>query len=255
MLAQERQRKVDERLHRDGAVSAAAMAEELNVSLETVRRDLLAMERKGLLKRVHGGAVVTGGLYPYLVLEEDRNRSHSGEKRELALAAASFVEEGDCIGLTSGSTTLEFARVLKERFARLTVVTYSASIFELLCDHADFTVILCGGHYRKEGRSFYGDLTMQMLERIHVRKGFIAPSAVSLESGIGDFEARSVPLQRKLLEHSDQVFILADSSKYECTALLKLADLRPEYRYITDSGLPEGLKELYRQNGIDIVTG
>lgn len=255
MLAQKRQSMIQKILQKDGAVTAARLVELLGVSVETVRRDLLNMERQGLLKRVHGGAVQVGGMYPYLVLEEDRNRTHSGEKRELALAAASFVEEGDCVGIASGSTTLEFARVLKERFTRLTVVTYSASICELLCDHADFTVILCGGHYRKEGRSFYGDLTMQMLERIHVKKGFIAPSAISLEGGIGDFDARSVPLQRKLLEHSDQVYILADSSKYERTALLKLADLSPEYHYITDSGLPEGMKKLYEQNGISIVAG
>ncbi|MBR2343824.1 MAG: DeoR/GlpR transcriptional regulator [Clostridia bacterium] len=242
MLANERQNKILELLSR-GGVTTASLVETFNVSVETIRRDLLTMERAGLITRVHGGAVRHGSMKSYPTLSE-RNRTHEEQKRELAEKAAALVCVGDIIGVDGGSTAVFFAEELSRRVSRLTVITYSLDVFNILSRISDFKVILCGGTYMPEENSFAGHMTIEALSNIHVQKGFIFPSAVSMENGIADFSEDICPLQARLIRSSDEVFILADSSKFEKNALIRIDDMRKTYTYVTDSSLDESLKEL-----------
>lgn len=251
MLAKERQDKIRAILQRDGAVTTSALMEEFQVSIETVRRDFLQMEQKGLLTRVHGGAVLSGEMGTFHNLEY-RNKAYSEQKKELARIAAGFVSDGDYIGVDSGSTAVAFAEALKEQCSRLTIVTHSVDVFEVLRNYKDFNVILCGGFYLREENAMYGSMALEMLEGLHLQKAFIFPSAISMECGIGDFQPELFQVQKKMKEIADSVFVLADSSKFEKKALLKLADMRPEYTYITDSLLPKELKRIYEENGITV---
>ena len=251
MLAKNRQDKIMEMIRKDGAVTVAALTRLFAVSAETIRRDLLAMEEEHLLQRVHGGAVSLGEMKPFQSLAY-RNEEHTDRKRALAEKAAGFVEEGDIIGIDSGSTAILFAEALKARLTRLTVVTHSMDVFEVLGKHADFKVILCGGYFKKEENTFYGSLTIDMLDKLHMQKVFLFPSAVSLQYGICDFEDDLYAVHKKLLECGDRVYVLADSSKFESRALLKLDDVKPEYVFVTDDRLSAELFDLYRENKIDV---
>lgn len=254
MLAKERQEQICAAIKKNGAVTTGALVEAFGVSLETIRRDLLELEKAGRLTRVHGGAVAAGEMQPPMELPQ-RNRSHSAQKLALSRLAAELVEEGEILGVDSGSTAILFAQALKERFRKLTVVTHSRDVFELLCDYEAFTVILCGGHYLGQERAFYGPLALETLGKLRVQKGFLFPSAVSLEAGICDYQQELLTVQKALLEASEQVFVLADSSKFEKKALLRLSDMERNYTYITDGGLPEEIRRLYTENGIRIHTG
>lgn len=251
MFAKERQNLICAMLRKNGAVTTAGLVEHFGVSIETIRRDLLVLERSGQLTRVHGGAVTSGDMQPFPTLQQ-RNQTQYDQKRALSQAAAECIREGDIIAIDSGSTAKVFAEVLLSTFRELTVVTYCLDVFELLCDR--FQVILCSGHYIKEERAFYGSLTQETLAKLHVQKGFLFPSAISLEHGICDHQPQIWPLQKQLLLSGDEIFVLADSSKFEKKALYQIAPMREEYRYISDSALPETLKQLYRENGIHIVT-
>ena len=143
MLARERQSRIRNMLQTDGAVTTSNLVELFNVSVETIRRDFLVMEQSGLLTRVHGGAVVNGEMMPFHDLAH-RNLESSDQKKELSRIAAEFVCEGDYIAVDAGSTAISFAEALKERFTRLTVVTYSSDVFEILRNHKEISVILCG---------------------------------------------------------------------------------------------------------------
>ena len=143
---------------------------------------------------------------------------------------------------------------LRQRFRRLTVVTYSLSVFEILKDVPGFQLILLGGQFIPEENSFFGQLTLDMLDRLHVQKAFVFPSAISLEHGICGYEQTLYPMQQKLLRCCDQAYILADSSKFERSALYKVSDTRPEYIYVSDPELPEQLLRLYGENGIRVIT-
>ncbi len=254
MLANERRKIISEMLQKDGAVTTAALMRRFSVSIETIRRDLLCMEEERLLERVHGGAVLPGEMKAVLSLER-RNEAFAAGKEALARTAASLVREGDTVGIDAGSTAVFFAEALKERFSRLTVVTHSIDVFNLLAHHRNFDVILCGGHFIKEENAFYGNLTLEMLDRLHVQKLFLFPTAVSLRYGICDFQEALMAVQKKLLSCGDKIYILADSSKFETRALLKLDDMRPEYVYVTDGGLSKELAGIYKENGMQIITG
>lgn len=253
MLASQRQEIIRELLKTRGAVTVADLTEKFGTSVETVRRDLLTMEKAGLLSRVHGGAVAVSGMMPYHPLEQ-RNREQNRQKDALARVAASLVEEGDYIAIGTGSTPIYFAQELRQRFHRLTVVTYSLSVFDILKDVPGFQLILLGGQFIPEENSFFGQLTLDMMDRLHVQKAFVFPSAISLEHGICGYEQTLYPMQQKLLCCCDQAYILADSSKFERTALYKVSDTRPEFIYVSDPELPEQLTKLYGENGIHIIT-
>ena len=253
MLASQRQQEILQQLRRQGAVTVAALTEQFSVSVETVRRDLLTMEKDGLLTRVHGGAVPITEMVAYQPLSQ-RDLEQSSQKDALARVATTLVNEGDYIAIGTGSTPIHFAQELKKRISRLTVVTYSMGVFSVLKDMPGYRLILLGGQYIPEEDSFFGQLTLDTLDSLHVQKSFVFPSAISLDHGIWGFEETLYPLQQKLLQCCDQAYILADSSKFERTALFKVADMRPEYIYVTDPELPEQLQSLYAQNGLTVIT-
>lgn len=251
MFADERQNKIYEIICKEGAVTTAALMDRFSVSVETVRRDLLSMDERGLLTRVHGGAVAVSTMKPFHELKE-RSTENFEYKNELAEKAVNFISEGDIIGIDSGSTALSFAQAIKGKFSKLTVITHSMDVFEALGNYRDFCVILCGGHYMRGENAFYGQLTLDMLDKLHVGKAFLFPSAVSIKFGISDYQKELYQVQKKLLSISDDIYILADSSKFEKSGLLRMDDMKAEYTYITDSALNPELVNLYRENGINI---
>lgn len=254
MFAQNRQNKIIEKLNKNGAVTTKDLIKEFNVSVETIRRDLLYLEQQGMLKRVHGGAVENRNMKQFASLSV-RNEESSEEKKNLSESAVRFIKEKDIICIDIGSTANCFAHALKENFSDLTVVTNSLDVFNILSNHADFKVILCAGHFLREENGFFGGLTLDALSKIHVQKAFIFPSAVSIEFGICDYQEEFYQVQKAMIKCADEVFVLADSSKFEKSALLKLDDMRSEYFYVTDNKLSQGLENLYKENGIKIFKG
>jgi len=254
MFAHKRQSEISERIKKFGAVTTAELVKEFDVSVETIRRDFLYMEQQGALKRVHGGAVENQNMKHFVALDV-RNEEFSEEKRNLSQNAAAFIQNGDIICVDSGSTANCFAQVLKENFSNLTVVTHSLDVFNILSKHADFNVILCAGHFLREENAFYGGLTLDAFSKIHVQKAFVFPSAISIEFGICDYSKELWDVQKAILKCADEVFVLADSSKFEKSAILKLDDMKSEYTYVTDDKLPQGLDNLYKENEIKIFKG
>ncbi len=252
MFADERKTKIVEMLGKRPSVTTSELTELFQVSLETIRRDLEYLEGQGALKRVHGGAIAVGRLQDYADLQE-RVLEHKPEKRCLALKACSYIREGDFIALDAGTTTMELAELIRERFWELTVLTHSLEIVRILSEKGHIRTILAGGFYLSQERCFSGHLTLDLIRQLHVSKCFIAPSAVSLNFGISDHMQELVMVQRALLEIADQAYILADSSKFEVCAPLKICDLAPKFLCITDSGLSHEVLEAYRDASVNVV--
>ena len=252
MSANERREKIYEILQRDGAVTTVALFQEFDVSAETLRRDLVAMEEQGKLIRVHGGAIIRGEITPYIPLQV-RNTERIKEKKEIAKKVIEFISEGDIISLDAGSTSLYIAEAIRDNFEKLTVVTYSLDVFNILCEKTGFDMLLCGGNYVSAYHVFLGDFTEKMLDSLHVQKSFVFPSAISLESGICEYHSDTHTHQRRMLRFADETFVVGDSSKFEKKALYKVDDMRNEYTYITDSSLPESLRKIYAANEKKLV--
>ncbi len=254
MFANERHNIITKMLQKDGAVTTSALVKYFDVSIETIRRDLLTMEKQGLLQRVHGGAVSESQMKSFHSLDK-RNEENEDLKRELSKNAVDLVKENDIIAIDTGSTAIFFAEELLKRFSKLTVITHSMDVFNILGGQKNFSVILCGGYYNLSENCFYGSLVTDTLQRLHADKCFIFPTAVSLKNGICDYTDDLMIVQKSFLSISNKAFILADSSKFEKSAMLKLDDMKEEYTYVTDNKLSESIGKLYEENNIDIIGG
>lgn len=254
MLTSERQKEIMQILKKQRAVTTADMVAKFGVSVETVRRDFIAMERTGSLCRVHGGAVAVGEMKEYHSFEK-RIAENDKLKEELSVLAMQFISDGDIIAVDTGSTAVFFANALSEHFSHLTVVTHSVDVLSILSKTDGIEVILCGGQYMKHENSCYGDMVCDALDNLRVNKAFVFPLSLSLSFGFGDNTPELARVQKKLLASASEVFILADSSKFEKTSLYKTGVLRNEYTYITDSALPAEIISIYRENGFNIVSG
>ncbi len=248
MFAKEREEKILQLIEKNSAVTTAELTELFGVSVETVRKDLLSMERRGLLSRVHGGAMKTVSMRDYQPLDV-RFCEHSDEKRELARTALSFVCEGDTVAIDAGSTAMIFAEELAGAYDRLTVVTHCLDVFNMLREKPNFDLILIGGDFLRNENSFAGGMAEDMLRSLHVKTGFVCPSAVSLSGGIADFQRELVYMQKALIEIADRVIILADSAKFEQRAFIKVSDMRRGYTFVTDSRISDELCRLYTEEG------
>jgi DeoR family glycerol-3-phosphate regulon repressor len=149
---------------------------------------------------------------------------------------------------------VEFVRTLRARFRSLTVVTHSARNFEELRGAEGFRTILTGGEYFPVDEIFGGQLALETIAKLHVSACFLFPSAVSLRHGAADFLPEAVAVQKAYMAIADRVVIMADSSKFEKAAFLKICDTDASYTYITDGELVDGIRRMYQNNGITLHT-
>lgn len=253
MLANERHARILKKLNQQGAVTTAELTDSLQVSIETVRRDLLRLERLGQLQRVHGGAVAPGNMQPYAELPQ-RLEANSSSKAELCETAATLVSDGDILFVDCGSTAVYFAQALVSHFDKLTVVTHSMDVLEILSKKEGFQIILCGGFYDPSEKAFSGQLTLDALKKLHVSKAFLCPSGIALKSGVWDYNQALIQVQSQAMASSDQVIFLANSDKFEKNAMLKLCDTSTGHLYVTDSGLSRHYRQLYHEQDITVIT-
>ncbi|MBQ8892784.1 MAG: DeoR/GlpR transcriptional regulator [Clostridia bacterium] len=252
MLAKERQRCICELINNNGSAKSMELMELFDVSLETIRKDLLILERQGALTRVHGGAIKADRIKPFYAFQQ-RITENGEQKEKLAQKAVEFIAEGDVIGIDTGSTALFLAAALKERFSELTIITHSLDAFNELHGVKSFKVILCGGQFSEDERAFYGALTLNMLENLHMNKVFVFPTGISLESGLTDYQYDLLPIQKQYITSAESVYILADSSKFQKKALYRIFEMKRAFTYVTDDGLPDEIKELYKENQYNII--
>lgn len=252
MLASQRHNQIQVLLQQNGAVTISGLMEAFGISMETARRDLAAMEKAGLLRRVHGGALPMETTEFYKPLNE-RFQTQQPQKLAIAKKAAELVEEGDYISIGGGSTALVFARELRKRIRKLTVITYSLDVFEALRDLPDYTVLLTGGKLNTGERIFTGKAVSAFLADVYVQKCFIFPSVLSLEAGITCY-TQTLPQQVMcMLEQCDQAYILADCTKFQKSANYSIVPMRQDFIYITDSDMPLSLRYIYAANHLNFI--
>ncbi len=254
MLAKERQNLICELLKKNGSVETAKLAELFDISVETIRKDLIILEKQNMILKIHGGAIAKAELKPKkeLLVRCEENNS---KKRSLVLKAMEFISEGDIIGIDEGSTAIIFAEILKEKFSKLSIVTYSLDVMNILRECDGFELILCGGNYRKDERIFCGKQTLDTLGNMHIQKAFVFPTAISLDYGICGYDDNILQLQDKLIKSADTVYMLADSEKFEKNAFRKLCDNDEKFNYITDDELNLEIKKAYEEKNIKIFMG
>lgn len=251
MLSRDRHNNILQILEKKGSVMVSDLSKKFNVSIETIRRDLFYLESKNLLSRVHGGAILPSRMSSYLTLEE-RLEENVDKKSECAKTAMNLLHEDDVIFIDSGSTAVELARVLKNSFERMTVITHSLDVLNELRYKSGFKLISLGGEYNSKEAASFGYSTIEAIKALHASKAFIFPVAVSLKNGVADQGLIFISIQEAFMENSDETIFVADSSKFEKNSFAKLCDTVPEHIFITDAAISEEIYKAYQEKNIQI---
>ena len=254
MLANERHRQILLLLREKGAVQTGDLCRRFGVAGETLRKDFMLLESNGLLTRTHGGAVLPQESVPLRHMVE-RQHSHLEEKNELCRLALPFIKDGDSIVIGCGSTGSALAAaVAKAGFHDLTVMTHSLEAFSQLKDTPGIRLLLTGGTFLPEENSLYGEEALETIKNHHFSLYFLCPSGISMNFGISDYIPEVHPIQRAYLAQSSRTVVLADSSKFEKNAHLRICPLSPAYTLVTDSALDPRIRARYLEAGYDLIT-
>lgn len=211
MFAAERRHVILEMVRSNGAVSLRALAEAVDSSVVTVRRDLRILEEQGLLDRRRGGAAAPGALAtepPY----SQKESTASAEKAAIAELAAALVEDGDAIIVGAGSTTHELAKRLVGK-RDLTVVTNSLLVGEVLARAPGVEVVMTGGSLRGSTFALVGGSAEQSLHGLRVRMAFLSGNGLTLERGLSTPNMLSSSVDRAIAQAAQHVVVLADHTK------------------------------------------
>jgi DeoR family fructose operon transcriptional repressor len=236
VFAEERKQQILAALKRAPAIRAAELGVALGTSLASIRRDLADLERSGLLKRTHGGAISNDlvALEPSLAEKEDQ---YQAEKAAIGVTAASLVQPGDTVFLDAGSTTRQIARELR-RHRNLTVVTNALSVASELAS-SDLEIILTGGQLRRGVLSQVGPIAEQAIATLHVDKLFLAANGVDLAKGITTPNIIEARTKRAMVDNAKEVILVADHSKFGRVTLGRVCGLERLAAVVTDAGIAD----------------
>ena len=243
-------------LQQSGSVSVEALSKDLDVSLVTIRRDLDGLERQGLLRRTHGGAVSIEPLF-YEPFRNDRSfqaqvERFADEKRRIGRAAASLVKEGEIIALTPGTTTTEVSRGLPLR-RKITVVTSTVNVAMELSKRKDLDVFVTGGHLRGDWFSLIGPVAGQNLAHVMIHTLFIGADGIDPKWGMTCFIADEAELNSNMVRHSQRKIAVVDHSKFGVNAGWRICSASDLDVLITDKGATDEMIAPFEKAQIKVM--
>lgn len=250
MLAVLRHKKILDLLASNGAVKVSELSALMQVTEKTVREDLEKLEQKGLLRRIHGGAVPLEDTAAVNYPPAYPNTANLHEKRAIAANASTWINDGDVIALDGGSTTLEIAKTLGNR--RLTVVTNDVMIIRELAMNEDIRLVVPGGY--RHSNMLVTKQSLDWVRGLNIQKLFLSTTGIHLEYGFSIFTEELLEQKQALIEAAKRVICVADHGKFDKGALLTFAELNIADAIITDDGLPEQIAEKYRTHGVQVIS-
>ncbi len=237
MLARQRQERILDQVRASGGVRVSDLVDLLGVSDMTIRRDIAMLARRGLVARVHGGAIALSDRSADEPGFAAKSSLQTEEKEAIAAAAASLVQAGDCVAVSAGTTTFAVARQLRD-VPGLTVVTNSVPAADMLHSSArdDLTVVLTGG-VRTPSDALVGPVTVAALRSLHVDWLFLGVHGIDERAGLTSPNLEEAETNRALIASARQIVVTADSTKWGVVALSSMARLDDVDIVVTDDAL------------------
>jgi DeoR/GlpR family transcriptional regulator of sugar metabolism len=255
LLIPERQTRLRETLARRGMADLDTLAAELEVSHSTIRRDLEAMERDGLVQRTHGGVIWTGGAgesrgstRPYAF--DQRMTCQLDAKKRIAHAARSLVQPGQTILIDGGTTTFFLAQELLGQ--QLQLVTNSLPIANLFINEERIELIVTGGLLYPRYGVLLGPMAEAALAAIHISTMFLSVGGIH-DGALYNQNLLLVQAENQMMRQSQRVVLLADSSKFGQQALVRLCGLDQVHIVVSDAALPPEHQQAIRDAGCQLV--
>lgn len=248
MTPNPRQLELIEQVRQSGSVSVDSLAARFGVALQTVRRDVRLLSQAGLLARFHGGVRMPGSTTENIAYRQ-RQQLNEGAKQRIARAVAAAVPEGCSLIINIGTTAEAIARELL-RHKGLRVITNNLNVAAILSDNADCEVIVAGGMVRSRDRGIVGEATVDFIRQFKVDIGLIGISGIEADGSLRDFDYREVKVAQAIIQHSREVWLAADQSKFNRPAMVELAHLNQIDALYTDAPPPDPFPALLGEAGV-----
>lgn len=252
MNGNERRSKILELLKQNKSMKIIELSEILNVTRETIRKDLYELDEEKLINKVHGGAELnrTNAELDY----NYRKNLYHDEKVAIAYRALHLISSDSVIYLDYGSTVYELAKLINESdLNNLLIVTNSLPIVNLLSNNERHQIYLPGGRLRRNEFSFYGQTTLEFLRETFVNIGFFGCGGISVKGEISNYHEIESEISKLMIEHADKSVILADKTKLGNTAFRKIGTFEEVDTIITNEFDNNELKNVIKENHIDLL--
>ena len=223
MNTEQRKQKISELLKENDSVRVSELSQILDVSEVTVRSYLEDMEKKGLLSRVHGGAVSSYKPYYSMNLNQ-RLEANQTEKVEIAEKIASLIQENDTVMLNAGTTTLLAFRKFPAEY-NLNIVTNSIAIALEASSNPNYNVILAGGSVNTKYQFTYGTDAVAQVKKYHADKLILSVDGIDIEGGFTTYYNKESAVDLAMIEQSDTCIVAADKTKFWRSAFAKISDM------------------------------
>ena len=250
MTKEERHNLILETLMKHESIPVSNLSMLLDVSAVTIRKDLSELEKNSKLYRSHGRAIL---IDPYInnrsIIEKENLARY--EKAQIGQLASSLITKDDSIIIASGTTVLAMARCIKP-IHRLTVISASLKVSELLGANEAIDLIQLGGTLRTSSLSVVGKYAENALQGFSCSKLFIGVDGIDLDFGITTTDMRESDLNRAMMRTAQKTIVLADSSKFRRRGFSKIADIEDIDVIITDSNIPDKIAQAIEDRGIEI---
>lgn len=242
----DRHTKLLEIVNENKRIEVAKLAEVLNVSQVTIRKDLDALEQKGLLRREHGYAVMTSSddINSRLAFNYDI-------KRKIARLASEFVSDGETIIIESGSCCALLAEELAFNRKDITIITNSMFIASYIRE-GNAKVVLLGGDYQPESQVVVGPLTRKCLKDFFVDKLFVGTDGYSSKTGFTGKNLMRTEVVKSMAESANKIIILTDSSKFSERGVVSQFKIEEVNDLLTDSDIPNDILENLKKENVDV---
>ena len=253
MYAEERQQAIADLVGQRGRVSVVDLAHRFDVTTETVRRDLSALERLNLLRRVHGGAVTAGTLTMMETGLQDRDSANTEQKDRIATAALDLLPTaGATVLLDAGSTTDRLAgRLPRDR--ELTIFTHAVPIAARLASYQHVDLHLLPGRVRATTQAAVGTQTVEALAGLRVDIAFMGTNGISVGHGLSTPDRDEAATKSAIIASAQQVVVLADSTKIGLERTDRFAELTDVDVLVPADGISRADRKAFESAGLDVV--
>jgi DeoR/GlpR family transcriptional regulator of sugar metabolism len=244
-----RRERLLEVVRRTGFASAPELAAILGVSEMTVRRDFRRLAEGGLVRQVHGGVSAISTVAGPIDFRLRATQQHHA-KRSIARRAINLLQPDSVVALDAGTTTMEVARQVPDTL-RLTIVTHSLAAMSALTGRPSLEIIGLGGQLHADTQAFAGPMTVGDIGEIRVNTLLLAITAIR-DGAMWCTNTYDAETKRALMRAADRTILLADSSKFSATAVMRVADVSAVDLLVTDDGIDPATRRSLEQAGVEV---
>lgn len=249
MLAVERRKRIKEIVAYNKSGTVLELAKLLGVTEETIRRDLSMLEKEGFLVRTHGGAFIKDSAQTEATFQF-REQIYKENKQRIAQKCRNLISDGDTVFFDASTTAASVSEAVKDK--EITVITNSLKILNQLCGCTNIRLFSTGGSLSMKSMSFVGRNACANLQQYHVDKAFVSCDSLHIIYGLTDSSERQADIRQTAIEHSQEVYMIVDYTKFDKAAFIKIADFSQITAIVTDEELSPKWKTFCAKKGISV---